>query len=405
MSEFKNTYPCVMIHGFGGYGSHDLQDKQAHYWGIGPLYLKPHFESMGIEFYNPSLGPFNSTWDRTCVLWAYLFGGTVDFGKVHSEKHHHARYGDTFEHGVLEDLGKTEAHKKINLFGHSFGGPTVIEIAQLFSFGSEEERQGTDPDDLSPLFAGGHGDLIHTVTTLSGVNNGTTMASALGVKGMTIATWVVLMVATMVGETRWQKFWNFHVQQFGIGKYPDEITKENAHFCSPLKNVPAIRNYANNFDRDNSGREMQIEVLQKLNTELQMDPGIYYFAQRANGARKKKNGKYRPRFPLDPLCFLSGWLTGSYSNPEIEKYGVGKDPLWGQNDGFVNVRGQSGPINMPTEDADYGTDFKPGIWYNMPVEPGDHMLWIGLWRTPKRLFGIYDRMLNIYRNLPDGGNV
>lgn len=405
MPDYKNSYPCVMVHGFGGYGAQDGQDKKAHYWGIGPLYLKPHFEQLGVEFYNPSLGPFNSTWDRACILWAYLFGGTVDFGKVHSAKYHHDRYGETFEHGVLEDLGKTEKHKKINLFGHSFGGPTVIEIAQLFSYGSEEERQGTDPDGLSPLFAGGHGNLIHTVTTLSGVNNGTTMASALGKKGMTAATWAVLMVNNILGDSKTQKHWNFHTQHFGIGTYPDKITKENSHPSSPLKNVQAIRNYANNMDRDNSGREMQIEVIQRLNAELKMDPGIYYFAQRANGARKLPNGKYRPRIPLDPLCFISGWLTGGYTSKELEQYGVGKDPLWGMNDGFVNVRGQSAPLNLPSQDADYSTDFKPGMWYNMPIEPGDHMLWIGLWRSPKRLFGIYDRMLNIYRNLPDGKNV
>lgn len=55
-----------MIHGFGGYGA---QDIHAHYWGIGPLYLKDHFAEKGVEFYNPSLGPFNSTWDRACILW------------------------------------------------------------------------------------------------------------------------------------------------------------------------------------------------------------------------------------------------------------------------------------------------------------------------------------------------
>lgn len=106
----------------------------------------------------------------------------------------------------------------MNLMGHSFGGPTVIEICQLFSFGDEDERRGTDPEQLSPLFAGGHGDLIHTVTTMSGVNSGTRMASALGVKGMTAATYFVLMIASMVGETRWTKFWDFKLQHFGIGK-------------------------------------------------------------------------------------------------------------------------------------------------------------------------------------------
>lgn len=399
----NHSYPYVMIHGFGGYGAQDKQDIHAHYWGIGPLYLKDHFAEKGVEFYNPSLGPFNSTWDRACILWAYLFGGTVDFGKVHAEKYHHARYGYTFEHGALEDLGQPGPHSKMNLMGHSFGGPTVIEVCQLFSFGDEDERRGTDPEDLSPLFAGGHGDLIHTVTTMSGVNNGTLMASALGVKGMTAATYFVLMIASMVGETRWTKFWDFKLQHFGIGKFADQIGK-HGKFRSPFSHLDHVHDYAYNMDRDNSGREMQVEVIQPLNQALKMDPHIYYFAQRADSSvpGRKGDGSCRPKFPMDPLCFFSGFLTGRFTSPELARYGVGSDPLWRSNDGFVNVRGQSAPLNLPSEEADYSTDFKPGIWYNMPIEKGDHMFWIGLWRSRKSFFATYDRLLDLYAGLPDG---
>lgn len=284
----KNSYPYVMIHGFGGYGAQDKQDIHAHYWGIGPLYLKDHFAEKGVEFYNPSLGPFNSTWDRACILWAYLFGGTVDFGKVHAKKYHHARYGYTFEHGALEDLGQPGPHRKMNLMGHSFGGPTVIEVCQLFSFGDEDERRGTDPEDLSPLFAGGYGDLIHTATTMSGVNNGTLMASALGVKGMTAATYFVLMIASMVGETRWTKFWDFKLQHFGIGK-----------FCSHFSRLDHVYDYACNMDRDNYGREMQVEVIQLLNQALKMDPHILLFcpARRFLRPGQKRRRQLPPQIP------------------------------------------------------------------------------------------------------------
>lgn len=79
-----------------------------------------HLRKLGYEIYLLSCGPVNSAWDRAYIIWAYLFGGTVDFGKAHSEKYHTVRFGHTFEHGVLEDLGKTDAHKKVNLVGHSF---------------------------------------------------------------------------------------------------------------------------------------------------------------------------------------------------------------------------------------------------------------------------------------------
>ncbi|MBR0364821.1 MAG: lipase, partial [Clostridia bacterium] len=184
--EFKNNYPCVFIHGLMGYGEQDFMDVVFPNFGLFNHTFFKHLKARGIETYNPSLGPMNSAWDRACILWAYLFGGRVDYGKAHSEKYGHARYGKEYP-GVLKDLGQTEAHKKMNLIGHSFGGPTVKTVAWLFAFGSEEERADTPAEELSPLFAGGHGNLLHTVTTLSGVNNGTALASFFGNKGMSVA--------------------------------------------------------------------------------------------------------------------------------------------------------------------------------------------------------------------------
>ena len=162
--EYQNNYPVVICHGLMGWGEQDLIDKTFPHFGLTKEKdLCKHLRERGIEVYRPSLGPVNSGWDRACVLWAYLFGGRVDYGKVHSEKYGHARFGKEYP-GVLKDLGQTEAHKKINLLGHSFGGPTVKEIVALFVYGSEEERNGTSPEDLSPLFAGGHGGLdLHDI--------------------------------------------------------------------------------------------------------------------------------------------------------------------------------------------------------------------------------------------------
>jgi len=400
---YKNKYPVILLHGFMGFGEQDGIDKFWSYWGFRPdIHLIQYLRSENYEVFAPSIGPVGSAWDRACDAYYRIIGGTVDYGKVHSEKYHHARFGRTYP-GILPDWGQPGRHEKIDLVGHSFGGPTVIEVCQLFSFGDEDERRGTDPEDLSPLFAGGHGDLIHTVTTMSGVNNGTLMASALGVKGMTAATYFVLMIASMVGETRWTKFWDFKLQHFGIGKFADQIGK-HGKFRSPFSHLDHVHDYAYNMDRDNSGREMQVEVIQPLNQALKMDPHIYYFAQRADSSvpGRKGDGSCRPKFPMDPLCFFSGFLTGRFTSPELARYGVGSDPLWRSNDGFVNVRGQSAPLNLPSEEADYSTDFKPGIWYNMPIEKGDHMFWIGLWRSRKSFFATYDRLLDLYAGLPDG---
>ena len=98
--------------------------------------------------------------DRTLVLG---LGGTVDYGKVHSEKYGHKRYGHTYDKPLVPDWGKLDAEgkiKKINLIGHSFGSPTTRTLVELLTNGSEEERKATKEGSLSPLFEGGHGDMI-----------------------------------------------------------------------------------------------------------------------------------------------------------------------------------------------------------------------------------------------------
>lgn len=402
--EFKNNYPCVFIHGLMGYGEQDFMDVVFPNFGLFNHTFFKHLKERGIETYNPSLGPMNSAWDRACILWAYLFGGRVDYGKVHSEKYGHARYGKEYP-GVLKDLGQTEAHKKMNLIGHSFGGPTVKTVAWLFAFGSEEEREGTPAEELSPLFAGGHGNLLHTVTTLSGVNNGTALASFFGNKGMSVANYAYMALATFVGDTYFTKFIDYATSQWGNMPFAENV--HVAHIRNPLKYLDASRAFDRNKTFDSINHEMQIEVIQEvINPSLQYPKNVYFFAHRADGTKPGRNGNPVPsKSDMILPCWLVGQLTGRAMLKRLEKYGVLTDPNWRRNDGLVNLVGQSAPLNATYEEADYDTDFKPGIWYNMPPERGDHALWVG-WLVPaKRLNAIYDRMIDLYRSLPDAEDI
>ena len=384
---YYNDYPNVFIHGLYGWGEGDKLDSSAilPYWGRGDKNLMTHLQRLGYEVYYPSLGPFNSAWDRACILWAYLFGGTVDYGKVHSEKFHHARYGATFEHGVLEDLGKTEKHKKMNLFGHSFGGATVKEVVNLFTQGSEEERQGTPADELSPLFLGGHDHLLHCVTTLSGVNNGTTAGTLTAKSGITIAAVFGIMFMNSVEQkTLLKKYYDFDLKQWG-----------DSPLGSALK-------YAMNTGEDNIGGELRVEVVQeKINPRQVISPHAYYFAQRAYKTHGDLLGKQIPSL-MSPMCFYPAMLLGQYRPHSLKKYGVRDDKNWLRNDGYVNLVGCSAPLNQPHQEADWHTDFKPGMWYNMPPVFEDHLFWNGMSGSRKDFIWIYEQMLETYRTLPDG---
>jgi len=406
MGNYKNNYPIIMIHGLLGWGDQDGIDKKNiyPYWGIGPNNLVKHLRKKGYEVYNPTLGPFNGGHDRACILWAYLFGGTVDFGKVWAEEHHVNRYGRTFEHGVLEDLGTKGDHAKINIVGHSFGGPTVKEVANLFIQGDPKEVAGTDPDDLSPLFKGGHGHLLHTVTTLSGVNNGTTFATLMHDRGMSIITYAIVGICYFLGETDVTKFYDHGMQHFGVGPYPWEY--EGNHFRNPLKGIDAMRAYNANKAEGSIAREMMVEVVQEdINPKQVMSDDIYYFCHRADHTWPTL-GKRRIPGLMNPICLLPAPFTSTYMPEKLEKYGMGTDKNWMKNDGYVNVTGQSAPLNQPSEEATLKDDFKPGIWYNMPIIRASHTWWNGMDSIiPTHYFKYYEKMFDKYRKLPDGEKV
>lgn len=134
---YKNKYPVILLHGFMGFGEQDGIDKFWSYWGFRPdINLIQYLRSENYEVFAPSIGPVGSAWDRACDAYYRIVGGTVDYGKVHSEKYHHARFGRTYP-GILPDWGQPGRHEKIDLVGHSFGGPTVRVLAYLLADGSE----------------------------------------------------------------------------------------------------------------------------------------------------------------------------------------------------------------------------------------------------------------------------
>lgn len=401
MSKTKtNKYPTVFIHGLAGFGSGDRTDKFFPYWGFSPKKnLLKYLRKQGFEVYNPSLGPVNSAWDRACEFWAQMFGGTVDYGKVHSEKYGHARYGRTYEKGLIPDWGKKGAHEKINIIGHSFGGPTVKEIANLIANGCQEEVDGTPPEELSDLFKPNKPQKIHTVTTLTGVNNGTSFASMFGWKGMTVITYAVSILFGTVGESFVSQWYDGRMDQWGV--MPDGRNGKGLKFNKPWAHLDGSKAYNKN-EYDSIAHEMQIETVQNLvNPSQKVSPSTYYFARRGCRTHDIAFGKQWPNKNMSLLCSVPGAFCGTWNSRNLKKkYGVNKD--WMPNDGFVNVIGQSAPLDSVYEDWKSQENCKPGIWYNMPVEDKDHISWNGWGEDKEVFFKYYKDMLTMFSELPDG---
>jgi triacylglycerol lipase len=176
----QNTYPIVLVHGFSGWGRDELFGYK--YWGGIQGDLQEQLKTKGYTVYTAAVGPFSSNWDRACELYAQIKGGQVDYGLTHSTKYGHARYGRNYT-GLYPTWGNTVNGKvnKIHLIGHSMGGQTIRMLAHMLEKGTTGAPV-VEVGSTSPLFAGGKS-WVHSITTISTPNQGTTLADGISVVG------------------------------------------------------------------------------------------------------------------------------------------------------------------------------------------------------------------------------
>ena len=155
-----------------GWGETSSLSKVLPYWGFARFDIAAILNARGYETHAASVSPLGSAWDRTCELYAQLTGTRTDYGAEHSARCKHARYGEDYTGKAI--LSSFSSKDKINLFGHSFGGATILQFLQLMYAGSEAEQKATTDGSLSDFFKGGKGDWIHAIVTLSAPMNGTT---------------------------------------------------------------------------------------------------------------------------------------------------------------------------------------------------------------------------------------
>ena len=379
-------YPAVFIHGLFGWGEGSDLERSYHYWGFGgeKRDLIAHLRAQGYEVYAPSCGPVSSAWDRACELWAILAGGRVDYGKAHAARYRHARYGRVYP-GLIPDWGEKGPHEKIDILAHSLGGAVAILFSDLVAQGDATERAVTPPEELSPLFIG-HPGRIRSVTTLSGVNNGTTFADFFGNRGMRVLAGAVYGANALVGDTRLTRLFDFDTDQWGVMRAPD--AKEKA---APLyKKLAGVAAYNRNYF-DHVGHELQVKVRAYYNLRHTPQPDTWYFARRGCRTHDDGRGHQVPDKSMRKILKLWSTVIGRYRPKDLAPLGF--DDSWLPSDGIVNVVGVSAPLNAPqTDGVDGETAFRPGIWYNMPVEDKHHMSWVGIGESEEALFGYYDAL-------------
>ena len=207
----------VFCHGMLGFGEDELVNKFMPYWGGFSGSLPKRLRKQGYEAVAPSFSSIGGAWDRACEVYAALTGTTVDYGIAHSKKYGHDRYGKTYEKAMLPNWGQPADDggiQRIHLLGHSFGGATVRMLSHLMTYGSEEERAVTPADELSPLFAGGKGDWLKSVTAIAGPFEGTTVIDAIGILVPTLKVISFVGLANIMGNTPFRKVYDMQLVQW-----------------------------------------------------------------------------------------------------------------------------------------------------------------------------------------------
>ena len=397
-------YATVFIHGLLGWGDEDLINSVVPYWGMTAGDMMSYLEGNGYKAAVASIGPISSAWDRCCELFAQLSGTRVDYGQAHSEKCsdqyeqlgyelEHQRYGRDYtgrplieNWGPIYENGKLTGwyDNKVNLVGHSFGGPTSLEFLQLLAEGDEAERQwgkeqaklhgGDWHDYVSPLFWGDYDGeyLVNSVTTLAGVLNGTTFISACDDETAFLTDMCVLL-GNALGMTDIGALYDFQLEQFGLTKTPGSDMK--AEF-SKLKRSGFIDG------DDQAWYDLSIAGCNELKQGWATYDNVYYFSYAGDKTYKDLFGNNVPKLdmwlPFQPFSSKIGSYVNRYEfvmNINGTRYGY-IDDTWKPNDGMVNSIAARFPLGAAHKDYDEN-NIEAGIWNVYPDQDIDHLSFSG----------------------------
>lgn len=355
--KLNTNYTYVFIHGLGGWGENDIYYDAFPYWGTFGGDMLDFLNDIGFNCVAPSVTPNASAWDRACEVYAQLVGKKVDYGKAHSEKCNHKRYGTDYTGKAM--LSKFDEANKINLMGHSFGGATMLQFVELMSNGSEEEINATDPGELSDLFKGGKENWIYSVTGLAAPYNGTTAIPCKDViNSKVIAPASQRLVVITVGD---------------------------------IAAAPVLDGRDKN---DSAAYDLEIDNAIAMTETWHYSDNIYYFSVPCCMTDTDENGVTTCDESNFEIVYC-GAATVMCEYTGVTANGVVCDESWQPNDGLVNTISARAPFNAKSVDYNGGKADR-GVFNVYPVYRGDHMsLMGGLFINNNIKEYYYNMMINI----------
>ena len=362
MPERSDT-EYIFVHGLSGWGSYDKTYQRMPYWGMFGGDLMAYLRGQGFSCYAASVSPEGSAWDRACELYAQLTGTVTDYGKAHSERYGHDRFGPDFTGRPL--IPDWEAGKKLVLLGHSFGGATIRLFSEILSSGDEAEREATAPDELSAFFRGGQSDRLRALVTLAAPTNGTTAYDLHQDESFDLSA---------VRVSRWDDLWG--------------------NFFSNRKQAERD----GRSEEDYAAFDMHIDNALAMNKRIRTLQQVYYFAVPCS-ATEASDGVQRPiRSMMEPMFRRSSAQMGAYTGTTAGGFAI--DASWQENDGLVNTVSAMAPTGAPS--AVFDPDrVEPGVWQIMPTYSGDHMSLQGGIMKRNDIRPFYLELLELIDTLPE----
>ena len=388
----QKQYTTVFVHGLMGWGYNDAISDIACYWGMLNGNMVDYVNQQGYPAVNASVGPLSSCWDRCCELYAQLTGTKTDYGAAHSAKCEqdfanagsdlkHERYGRDYtgepiveNWGPIWENGKVTGwyDNKLNLIGHSFGGPTATMFLYLLEEGDADEIAwgkeqaalygGYWHDYVSPLFWGDYNGryLINSVTSLAGVLNGTTFLSTCKDSSVILSDFITA-VANSLGLTDLAYIYDFQLEHFGITKTPGvKITDEE--YFSLLKQSGFLEGY------DNAFYDLSVQGCNELKQGWVTYDNVYYFGFAGDKTWEDPlTGYHNPDPDITILFALWSYDMGhdDYSFEQVKDiYGrnvMNTNMEWMPNDGMVNTISARYPIGAANKPYD-ADNIEAGIW-------------------------------------------
>lgn len=403
----SNYYPIVLVHGLMGWKTGEVvfPDGTPYlYWGYtaegSDWDILKILNDSGHAAYESEPSPVLNDHERAVQIYAQLTGTQADFGAASAAKLGRAQFGKTYAplfEGFCQD---GHANQKINLLGHSQGGTTARMLAELLANGDPAEIEyanshDIDLNDVSPLFKGGQGQCVHSVTTLSSPHDGTSLAKAAGHIDHLLDFFVTLM-AVVEGVDKAN--YNFDVEHWGIVREPGESFSD---YLAKVKastlwdSISATSFYSLSTD----GAHEQNQTNRAL-------PNVYYISQ-STERTSPKPGSARGCYVADEEMFEfmkpTAAIMGCYTYADPEAFNVTKE--WFANDGLVNTNSEDGPTisNSGLDGDEIQTEGpKKGSWYHLGIRNAwDHGNIVGLEAQSDDIRTYYLNLAYLIDSLPE----